>query len=185
MKSRLLLPLLIVLLAACQGESPTGANGVVYKSAVQYNDYIVSRQTTLMKNILVFVEVAQSDLDSAEKMLDQYVKETGDIIKDIKGMPAYKGDTALRNAAANTFGFYRKLFDQEYRSILHLRNGENAQSSDVETQIEAIVKSIEEEEKGYDERFQEAQKAFALKNKMKLIENEMQKKFEEKTSTEK
>jgi hypothetical protein len=185
MRQRLLIPVIILLLVACQSESPQGANGVVYKSAVQYNDYIVNRQTTLMNNILAFVDVAQSDLDSAEKMLDKYVKETGTMITEIKGMPPYKGDSALRDAAANTFGFYRKLFDKEYRNILHLRSEQDGLSTDIEAQIEAIVKNIEDEEKGYDEKFQGAQQAFARKNKMKLIENEMQKKLEEKTATDK
>ncbi|HUR66567.1 MAG TPA: hypothetical protein VMZ03_09460 [Chitinophagaceae bacterium] len=184
MRPRLIIPVLMLLLVACQSESPKGANGVVYKSAVEYNDYIVNRQTTLMKNILAFVDVAQADPDSAEKMLDKYVKETGVMITEIKGMPAYKGDSALRNAAANTFGFYRKLFDKEYRNILHLRS-EGGVSADVEERIEAIVKGIEDEEKGFDDRFQDAQRSFARKNKMKLVENEMQKKLEEKTGTDK
>lgn len=185
MRQRLLIPFILVLLVSCKSETPKGPNGVTYKSAVQYNDYIVGRQTTLMKNILAFVDAAQLDLDSAEKMLDQYVSETGKMITEIKGMPPFKGDSALRDAAVNSFGFYRKLFDKEYRDILHLRGEQDGLSTDVEDRIQAIVKSIEEEEKGYDDRFQDAQKAFARKNKMKLIENEMQKTLEEKTGAEK
>ena len=54
-------------------------------------------------------------------MLDGYVKETGSMINDIKGMPAFKGDSSLRDAAVNIFGFYKKIFDNDYRDVIHLR----------------------------------------------------------------
>ena len=179
-KYLLLLTSIVLLLVSCKNETPKGANGVTYKSAVEYNDYIVARQTTLMKNIMKFISVAENDLDSAENMLDGYVKETGTMVNEIKGMPAFKGDSSLRDAAVNIFGFYKKIFDNDYRDFIHLRKEQDGTSQDIEDRIQAIVKKIEEEEKGFDARFQSAQKDFARKNKMKLIENEMQKEMDEK-----
>lgn len=185
MRFRHLFPLLgILLFVSCKNDPPKGANGVVYKSPVQYNDYIVSRQTTIMKNIMKFAEVAQSDLDSADHLLDKYVMETGRMITEIKGMPPYKGDSSLRDAATGIFGFYRNIFDKDYRDIIHLRNEQDGTSSDIEDRISAIVKKIEDEEKGHDDRFQRAQQNFARKNNMKLMENKMQKEFDEKMSDE-
>lgn len=183
-KTLLLLLMPAAILLACKTEQRKGANGIVYKSAVEYNDYIVGRQTTLMRNIMDFVKVAESDLDSAEKMLDKYVKETGAMITEIKGMPPYKGDSTLRDAAVGIFGFYKKIFDKDYRDILHLRSEQDGTSTDIEDRIQQIVKNVEDEEKGFDNRFQSAQKAFARKNNMKLIENEMQKEFDEKVDAE-
>jgi hypothetical protein len=185
MKKQLFLwSLTALLLVSCQNEKPKGANGVTYQSAVEYNDYIVGRQTTLMKNIMNFVQVAQNDLDSAELLLDKYVKETSIMVKDIKGMPPFKGDSTLRDAAVGIFGFYKKIFDKDYRDIIHLRKEQDGTSQDIEDRINQIVKNVEEEEKGFDNRFQSAQKAFAKSNKMKLIENEMQKEFDDKLKTE-
>lgn len=178
-KYLLTLTALVGILVSCKQDQPRGANGITYKNAVEYNDYIVSRQSRLKKNIMSFVQVAQSDLDSAERMLDIYVKETGTMVTELKGMPAFKGDSTLRDAAVSIFGFYRKIFDKDYRDILHLRSEQDGTNPEIEEQIQRIVKKVEEEEKGFDERFQGAQKAFARKNKMKLIENEMQKEFEE------
>lgn len=180
MRKILLLPFIAVFFFACKDKPVKGTNGITYKTPVQYNDYIVTRQTTLMENIMSFVDVAQSNLDSAEILLDKYVKATGDMIREIKGMPPYKGDSTLRDAAAGIFGFYKKIFDKDYRQIIHIRKGEEGQSADADTQIEQIVKRIEGEEKGFDTRFQAAQKDFARKNNMKLIDNEMQKEFDEK-----
>lgn len=184
-KKHLLYLSFVFVLAACKNEQPKGANGVTYKSAVQYNDYIVSRQTKLMRNIMDFVKVAQTDLDSAELMLDNYVKETGTMVMDLKGMPAFKGDSALRDAAVSIFGFYKKIFDHDYRDIIHLRQDQEGDATVIEERIQQIVKNVEEEEKGYDSRFQGAQKAFAKKNNMKLIENEMQKEFDDNLNKEK
>lgn len=176
-----LLPLLgLLFIISCKGKTPVGANGVEYKSPVQYNDYIVSRQTRIMKNIMKFAEVAQNNLDSADHLLDQYVVETGQMIREIKGMPPFKGDSSLRDAASGIFGFYRNIFDKDYRDIIHLRNEQDGTSMEVENQINDIVKKIETEEKGHDERFQLAQQNFARKNNMKLTENKMQKEFDEK-----
>jgi len=169
---------------SCKSQPAKGANGITYKSAVEYNDYIVSRQTTLMRNIMTLVEAAQSDLDSAERLLDKYVRQTGAMITEIKGMPPYKGDSSLRDAAASLFGFYQKMFDRDYRDILHLRSEQDGTLTETEERIQDIVRKVGEEEKGYDARFQNAQKAFARKNNMKLKENEMQKEFDKKMKTD-
>lgn len=184
MKRILLLSFSGLLLFSCKSKPTKGANGIVYKNAVEYNDYIVTRQTTLMKNIMSFVDVAQADLDSAEILLDKYVKETGKMITEIKGMPPFKGDSSLRDAATGIFGFYKKIFDKDYRDIIHIRKGENGVSSEADAEIAKIVTRIEEEEKGFDSRFQGAQKTFARKNNMKLVDNEMQKAFDDKMKQE-
>lgn len=184
MRKILLFAVLAFTLISCNNDQAKGTNGVVYKTAVQYNDYIVSRQTKLMKNIMDFVGAAQSNLDSAETLLDKYVTETGIMITDIKGMPPFKGDSTLRDAAAGIFGFYKRIFDKDYREILHIRKNEDGDNADSDAEIAQIVKRIEEEEKGFDDRFQGAQKSFAQKNKMKLIDNEMQKEFDEKMKAE-
>src|SRR5688572_3259781 len=76
-----------------------GKSGEVYKSATDYNDYIVGRQTTIMKNVMEFVEVSGNDLDSAEQILNRSISKIDQMISEIREMPAYKGDSALRDAA--------------------------------------------------------------------------------------
>lgn len=176
MKPKLTILALLFILAACSN-SVKGPNGVVYKSAVQYNDYIVARQSTLFKNVMELVKIAETDLDSAANMLDQYVNQADVILKEIKGMPPYKGDSVLRNAAIRSFSFYRQVFDKDYRDIIRIRQS-SADSSltDPATEISQIVDNIKSREEGYDRDFQNAQKDFARKNNMKLVENELQKK---------
>ncbi|HKB43269.1 MAG TPA: hypothetical protein VKC90_02730 [Chitinophagaceae bacterium] len=164
-------------LLACNQEIK-GKNGVVYKSAVQYNDYIISRQNTLIKNILDLSVIAQTNLDSADKILDKYVVETDSMIIDVNGMPLYKGDSTFRNAAIASFAFYKKTFGNEYKQLISIRkNGGDATEEGV-AEMKKIVNDITREEEKYDKAFHNAQKNFADKNNMKLGENEMQKKID-------
>jgi hypothetical protein len=173
------LQLLIVLLAFIACNKPAkGPNGVTYKNAVAYNDYIVSRQSTLIKNVLKFGETARVNLDSAEVLLNQYIPETEKMIVELKGMPAWKGDTSLRSTAVKSFTFYRRVFDEDYRRILTIRKDENA-GEEGAAEMNTIVEKISKEEEQFDKDFHNAQKDFARKNKMKLIDNELQQKIDE------
>jgi hypothetical protein len=155
-----------------------GKNGQVYKSAVQYNDYIIGRQSTLIKNILDLSAAAQTNLDSASKMLDRYIVETDSMIVDINGMPQYKGDSTFRNAAIASFAFYKKIFGNEYKRLINIRkNGGDATEEGI-AEMNRIVGDITKEEEKYDKAFHNAQKNFADKNNMKLGANEMQKKID-------
>lgn len=155
-----------------------GRNGVLYKSASHYNDYIVSRQTAVMKNVMDFVRVSETNLDSAERILDEYVLDLDRIIEEINGMPPYKGDSLLRDAAAATFIFYKRIFSNEYKELIDIRKKGGAFTEEGVTAMNEIVDQITKEEDRYDKAFQNAQRDFAVKNNMKLTDNEMQKQMD-------
>ncbi len=163
--------------AACN-QPVKGRNGQVYKSAAQYNDYIISRQTTLIKNVLDLSTIAQTDLDSADKMLDKYVVETDSMILNLNGMPPYKGDSSFRDAAIASFAFYKKVFGNEYKQLINIRKNGGDTTQEGIAEMSKIVDKITREEEKYDKAFHNAQKNFADKNHMKLAENEMQKKID-------
>lgn len=174
----LLLSVIFLFVFASCNKPVKGRNGVTYKNAVQYNDYIVSRQATLMKKVLEFGRVAQLDLDSAEQMLDEFTDDTDKMIVEIKGMPPFKKDSALRDAAIRTFTFYKKVFSNDYKEMLQVRNKPGIDVATAEQEVNAIVERLSKEEEGYDRSFHKAQQAFADKNNMKLTENKMQKEFD-------
>jgi hypothetical protein len=178
MKKLFLISCISLLLGGCK-QSAKGPNGVTYKTPVAYNDFIVDRQSGLIKKVLEFGKVADISLDSAEGLLNTYIRDTEGMIRDIKGMPPYEGDSTLRDAAVGSFTFYKKIFDKEYREILSIRRkGEAMTPEDIE-RLNQIVENITKEEEQYDKRFRRAQDDFADKNKMRLKENEMQKKIDD------
>ena len=177
MKKLFFFVFVLILLASCN-QPVKGKNGIQYKSASQYNDYIVSRQSVVMKNVMDFVTVSETSLDSAEKMLDRYILQLTDIIREVKGMPAYKGDSTLRDAAASTFNFYKRIFGNEYKQLINIRKNGGAFTEEGVAEMNRIVDKITREEEQYDKAFHNAQADFAEKNNMKLTDNELQKKID-------
>ena len=145
-----------------------GANG--YKNAVEYNDHIIDQQSIVMKNIGNFVRTSNRNLDSADHLLDRYIIDLGAMVNDIQSMPLYKGDSLLRNSAADLFTFYRKLFREDYRLLLQYWREHGRQSPEGLAEANRVVEKITIEEEKYDKGFHNAQRDFAEKFNIKLRE---------------
>lgn len=184
MRNLLLFILLAVAGYSCK-QSVKGKNGVSYGSAVDYNDYIVNRQTSLMKSVLEFGNLPDSKMDSAEIFLERYTRQAEKMIAEIKGMPPYKGDSLLRDAAIRSFGFYKRIFENDYRSLLEIRKKGTGNFTEEDiAEGNRIVDKIGKEEENYDRAFREAQENYAKKNKMKLMDNKIQEEINRKDTNE-
>lgn len=177
MKKLSILFLITIAFVACK-ESVKGENGVTYKDPAQYNDYIVSRQTSLVKKIMDWSQVAQTNLDSAAKMLALYDNQTTVMIDEIKGMPAYKGDSSLKQAAIKSFTFYKRIFSEDYKRLLDIKKDGSDMTEEGAAEMNSIVNKLSRDEEVLDRAFQLAQKNFAAKHKMKLMDNEAQDKID-------
>jgi hypothetical protein len=169
--------LFFICLVACKPPLK-GKNGEVYKSAVDYNNYIISKQNILVQKMMDVKEVADKNLDSAGIVLDKDVAEIDGMITDIKGMPAYNGDSTFRNAAVDVFIFYKKVFGNEYKQILDIRRQDDSLTTENSDALNKIVESISHQEEKYDKAFHNAQKIFAEANNMRLEENHLQNKID-------
>jgi hypothetical protein len=176
MKYLAFLALVVISLSACK-EQVKGKNGIVYKDAVEYNDYIVGRQSKIVQDVMDFLKATEVSLDSAKTMLSKYPAKVDVLIQDVKGMPPYKGDSVLRNTAIDLFGFYKKIFENEYKQIIDIRISGNSGTEEGVAEMERLAKNVTTEEEKYDKAFHNAQADFADKNKISLKKNEMQEKF--------
>ena len=177
MKKFIVLFIAVTTFIACK-ESVKGENGVVYKNPAEYNDYIVTRQTSLISKILEISKVAQTDLEKADSLLTIYEKQTTVLINEIKGMPAYKGDSSLKSAALKSFTFYKRVFSDDYKKLIEIRKEGGDQTEEGVAEMNRIVENLSKEEGELDKTFQGAQRDFASKHKMRLQENEIQKKID-------
>lgn len=177
MKKLIVLLIAITTLVACK-DSVKGENGVVYKNPAEYNDYIVTRQTSLVNKILEFSRTAQTDLETADSLLKVYAKQTSTMIDEIKGMPSYKGDSSLKKAAIRSFTFYKRVFNDDYKRLIDIRKSRGDETEEGVAEMNRIVQNLSKEEEELDKAFQGAQKSFASKHKMRLEENEIQKKID-------
>jgi hypothetical protein len=146
-----------------------------YRNAGEYNDHIVHYQTNIMKKLMAFVDATAINIDSSEEMLDKDIIYLDTVIKDVKNMGAFKGDSTLRDAAVNSFSFYQSIFANEYKQLMNIRRQSNTGSDETSTETNKIIAGITEKEKQLDLEFQSAQKSFARKNNMMLTPNGMDK----------
>lgn len=166
-----------LLISACR-EPMKAKDGTVFKTAADYNDYIIARQTKVVQHIIDMGNKAETSPDTAYAYLDSYARQTDTIIDEINGMPPFKQDSMFRNAAVNSFRFYRKLFAESYRRILQIRRDGRETTEEGFNEIVAITDTIRREEEKLDRALHNAQSVFAGKYKMKMRPNEIQKEID-------
>ncbi len=177
MKKVILSTLAVILFTECTTNNTVGANGVTYDNALDYNDYIINRQNDIMKDITAYSQAAEISIDEADKGLDKMITDASIKLKDIEGMPAFNGDSVLRNAAIALFSLYKTDFGNEFRSMHQLkRKVEEGTATDEDHQkLGKFSDNISAKEDPLDEKFKEAQTKFAKDNNITLIENNVQK----------
>jgi hypothetical protein len=149
--------------------------GKKFASASAYNNYIIERQKWVANYITTFYEILNDDVDSASAMLAKGLTRIDELTHEIKEMPSYKGDTAFRQAAINSFGFYRRLFEIEYPAIVNLHSKKEGIGF-VEQQEEAkILNRIIKDEDKFDKQLHNKQRDFAETNHMLLTTKEKEK----------
>lgn len=175
--------LLAIFLVSCN-RPVKGTNGVTYKNPAEYNDYIVSRQSTLVRAMLEFDKLSKDDLDAAVNLLNRNAQDAELIIIEVKGMPPYKGDSSLRDAAVNLFSFYKRLYSVTYPQMIAIRKKGEAITDEDIAEIVRLSDKVTSEEEGLDKTLLEAQELFAQRNNMKLQENAIQRKVDKKGNGE-
>jgi hypothetical protein len=182
-KKLALVATVFTMLMSCNSETK-GKNGVVYKSAVQYNQYIMENQKDVINVMIEFGKVIDQSLDSADQVLDRGIEKADDAMTNVSGMPPFRGDTAFRNAAINSFEFYKSVLSNEYRQIVNVRRkGENKTTEDFNF-LQKLPDEIGKREEKLDREFHNAQKAFADRNHLTLVRNDMQDKIDEKNKND-
>src|SRR6202007_317274 len=107
-----------------------------------------------------------NDLDSADRMLDQMVIRIDTMLIDLRGMPPYRGDSAFRDAAINSFGFYKRAFGDDYKQLISIQKNKSDTGAEANAEMQRIVDHISREEEKLDKTFHNAQQSFAEKNHM-------------------
>jgi len=165
-KISLMLMAVALIMASCN-PPVKGKNGVVYKSAVDYNDYIVDRQSQVVKMIEKFSEVSQSGADKANAFLTESAIKVDKIITEVEGMPEWKGNSAMRDKGVAMFKYYKNIFDDKYKKIIAITS-DGQVTPEEEKEQEIIVKAIGDEGTPLEDAFISAQKDFASKTNMRL-----------------
>lgn len=157
--------LLLLLASAFRLNAQTGSQ-TSFKDAVEYNDYIVNKQTAigvLINDLMTIVNDSTSTLEQAHKNRTAAIVKMSTIINDIRSMPDWKGNTELRDVSINLFSFYRSCFENEYKSMIDIVYKTDATDDDF-AELDRLLVVVTEKEKPLDDKFAAAQSAFAKAN---------------------
>ena len=151
-------------------------------TAVEYNDKIVNCQNDIGYKMLAIGEYVgsgeETTKEEASNLREIALKAAKKAVSDLEKMGAYSGDDAMRQAALNLFRFYENILTNEYAQMVDILYKEDFTDADSE-QLGLLVQVVSEKEAPFDEKFQDAQVAFAKKNGLELEENPLQEKIDE------
>jgi hypothetical protein len=170
-----ILPLIIAVVFTACDQSVKGRNGEIYRSATDYNNYIIERQKKVSGYIISFYSQLNKNPDSARIVLEKGLAFANKSLDEIKNMPSYKDDSSFRHSAINSFVFYKRLFESDYLVILSLHNkGAGITENDPQAEQKILDKIIKDEDQ-IDKDLHNRQRDFAEKNHMKLAKEEEEK----------
>ncbi len=150
-----------------------------FPTAIDYNDYIINRQKDIYNYIFKMSDVAATDPEAAEKVIDEAIPVIEKVIGEIKAMPPYKSDVSFRDAAVPLFEFYKTTFDDTYRQIIAInKKGNKKTKADIAKQ-QTLSNTLSQKEATLDNSMKSAQNTFAVSNNMRVQENtELQEKVD-------
>lgn len=166
---KILLPLVAIL-------AFSAAKAQTFKAATEYNDFIVELQNSIGYKIVELNNAIGAEVPSKVAVDDIMVKThvviDAAIVKLEKAEPFGKS-FELKKAAVDLFKFYQSIFKVEYPKLVNLVFAEEVTNEDAAA-LSKMLEDVTEREKGFDNAFQSAQKAFAEKYDFVLTKNEVQ-----------
>lgn len=144
----------------------------------EYNDAIIGEQNKITKIMLDMANYFDKDLNKADQLREELVKQCQASVSVLKALPAYEGDVKFRDSGIALYTFYGQISAMEYKEMIDILKKENIEASDIE-RLGTLEKQITDRETPLDNDFQNAQSAFAKKHGFILIDNEYQKDIDE------
>lgn len=174
MRNSLLLLTLAILLA-----NPLFSQN--FEDPVEYNNFIVSKQSDVVEKSMEYVSLSvhSQDEGAVDAKRREVVRTLEKGIRDIEGMPAYKGDARLKNEALDVLRLYLEVYTADFNEAALLKK-------DRESSFEAMEKYFKAQEKAErklaqaGEQFSKAQDAYAKKYELLIKEEERESELKDK-----
>ena len=138
-------------------------------NAEDFNNAIVGLQARIAQEML---KLGQAQ--DFRTQLQHVAKAADDALRDLNALRTYPGGAAFKRATKAQFEFFRSIARNEYMTVAKIQDKATFTIADKET-IERLVKQVGDKETIIDQQFETAQEAFARKNGVVLLENELQK----------
>jgi hypothetical protein len=153
--------------------------GLDKNNAVAYNEKIIGLQSKILKVMIDLSNTFESrDGAKMEQKRTQLLKTIQGALKQAEKIKPYKGDSTFRDAGIELFKFYEDITKKEYLQIINILKKEEITPED-EQELQKVTEVIAKREEAYDRSFQGAQRAFASKHGLILMDNKLQKQIDE------
>jgi hypothetical protein len=138
----------------------------------EYMDYISVQQKNITQKFLSYNSAVSHGkrAKKVEKLREKLLDEVQESKMNISSMPKFKGDAAYKDTAANFLKFYYNILNDDYAKIVNMEEIAEQSYDEMEAYLmlqEAVDKKLEEA----NDRMKKAQKEFAAKNNINLIES--------------
>jgi hypothetical protein len=142
-----------------------------YDTPLKYMEAITKQQENISKKYMAYTSASAHGKreKKVEKLRNSLINEIDESRMNVGSMPSFKGDKAYRDSAVNFMKFYYSVMNDDYSKIINME--EIAEQSYDE--MEAYLLLQEKVDQKFDEanrRLRVAEKEFAGKNNINLIE---------------
>lgn len=149
----------------------TAAQTPSFKTAVEYNNYIVDLQTKVSASISNFSKSFESrDFSLTNTMRENIVEVAKESLVKLKSMPAYKGNSNFKNASIRLFEFYKSCAQTEYKELVSLILDDKQKKEGSTERLNQLLAEVTKKEKSVDDSYLSEQQQFANDNDFRLAD---------------
>jgi hypothetical protein len=143
-----------------------------YDNPVQYMSVISKQQENVSKRYMAYTSASAHGKreKKVEKLRNKLIEEIEEAKMNINALPSFKGDKSYRDTAVNFMKFYYNVMNDDYAKIVNMEEIAEQSYDEMEAYL-LLQEKVDQKLKESNARMQEAQKQFALKNKVNLLED--------------
>ncbi len=160
------------LLLLCIALRPSPAAAQSFETAVEYMDYIGKANESLTLKYMVYLSSVSHGKSArkVEKRRAEVLNSISETRYNIQGMPPFKGDKSYRDTSVAYLKMLNSVFNEDYGKIVNMEEIAEQSYDAMEAYMLAQEKANEKLREA-SKRQSDAQKVFADKNNIKLLQN--------------
>lgn len=144
-----------------------------FSKPTDYMSYLQKQQENITKRYLSYTSASAHGKreKKVEALRSKLLDEIQESRMNISGMPAWQGDKAYRDTAVSFMKFYYNVMNDDYAKVINMEEIAERSYDEMEAFI-LLEEAIDQKLSESNERMSAAEKAFAAKNNITLVEGE-------------
>ncbi len=142
-----------------------------FDNSGEYIDYIGKQQENISKRFLSYVSASAHGkrAKKVEALRTKLLDDVQEARMNISGMPGFKGDKAYRDTAVSFMKLYYNVLNDDYAKIVNMEEIAEQSYDEMEAYL-LLQEKVNEKLDQANDKMHDAQKVFAAKNNINLID---------------